>query len=243
MHGDFRVGDVLGKGFSIWFRNLPAFLVLSIVLYSPILAYTAAVLGSDFDADKLLRWSIVVGLLGIPLRFLVTAAVLYGTIQQLRGQHAGIGESIGVGLKRLLPVLAVGILAGLIVVLGVVLLVVGAFIFYCMFYVAVPAAVAERPGIGGALARSRELTAGYRWHIFGIIVILWVLGFVINKLLGNLVTGDAASLADIQIFVWVSVGIDIVFSALGATITGVVYHDLRVAKEGVATDDLARVFE
>src|SRR5688500_15562659 len=96
VHGEFRVGDALGKGFAIWFKNLPAFLVLAVLLYSPVIAYTAVTLSGDLDLDKLTWWGWVVTALGFPLDLVVTAAVLYGTIQQLRGQHAGIGESIGV---------------------------------------------------------------------------------------------------------------------------------------------------
>jgi hypothetical protein len=242
-HGDFRVGDALGKGFSIWIRNLPSFLILAILVYSPILIYTGVFLSGDLDGEQFMTWSYVIAVLGIPIDLVVTAAVLYGVIQQLRGEHAGIGQSIGVGIKRLLPVIGVGLLSALAVVGGFILLIVPGVILLCMFYVAVPAAVAERPGVMGALKRSRELTSGYKGSIFGILLILGVLGFVVNKLVQSVFLGDDATMSDLKTFVWITLGIEIAMSALQSTVNAVVYHDLRVAKDGVATEDLARVFE
>lgn len=262
-HGEFRVGDALGKGFAIWFRNLPSFLILAAIIYSPIIIYTAVVLNAELTEASLTRWGYVFTLVDLLLGLILSACVLYGTIQQLRGRHAGIGESIGVGLKRLLPVLGVGVLMGLCVlglvipvvalgffgggpsaalVLGV-LLIVPVIMVYCMLYVSIPAAVVERPGVVGALRRSRELTAGNRLGIFGILVVLGIIEFIANKLLeSTLITPDVEPSA-IKTFLWLSLGIGIVLAALGATVNGVVYHDLRVAKDGVETEDLARVFE
>lgn len=241
--GDFRVGDALGKGFSIWIKNLPSFLILALLAYSPVLVYTGFVLSGDLDTDKLTTWSLIIGLIGIPIDLVVTAAVLYGTIQQLRGEHAGIAQSIGVGLQRLLPVIGVGLLSALAVFGGLLLLIVPGVILLCMFYVAVPAAVVERPGVMGALKRSRELTAGYKGSIFGIIIVLGVLEFIVGKLVQSILMPDVPTMGDVKTYVWVTVGIAIVMAALQATINGVVYHDLRLAKDGVATEDLARVFE
>jgi hypothetical protein len=242
-HGEFRVGDALSKGFSIWFRNLPSFLFLSILIYSPIIVYTAVILNAEITEASINRWGWVVTLGEIPLDLILTGGVLYGTIQQLRGQHAGIGESIGVGLKRLLPVLGVGILMGLCVFGGLILLLVPGVIIYCMLYVSIPAAVVERPGVAGALGRSRELTAGNRLGIFGIVVVLWVIQFIVTKLLQSVFITADVTFTDIKVYLWLSVGVGIVLAALSATINGVVYHDLRVAKDGVETEDLARVFE
>ncbi len=262
VQGEFRAGEALSKGFGIWFKNLPAFVVLSALVYSPIIVYTAMVMVGSVSFDSFTQWSWVSGLLSMPFGLIVTAALLYGTIEQLCGRHAGIGESIGVGIKRLLPVLGVGLLSGLailggftlLIVLGFflgglailggfILLIIPAIIVTCMLYVAVPAAVVERPGVVGALKRSRELTAGYKMSIFGILLALGVLSFLASFILQKMLVPDEPSVEDIKKFVWVNLGVDIVAAALSATINGVVYHDLRAAKDGVGTEELARVFE
>ena len=55
--------------------------------------------------------------------------------------------------------------------------------------------------------------------------------------------GQPESIDDVKLFVWVVMGFAVVFGALQAVTSAVAYHDLRVAKEGVATEELARVFD
>lgn len=244
VQGEFAAGAALGRGFGIWVKNLPSFLILSLICYSPLLIYTAMALSGELSLESITKWGYVSLAIGLPAQFVATAAILYGVIQQLRGQHAGIGPSLGMGLKRLFPVLGVGIVVGLAVIAGMIALIVPGIIIYCMLYVAVPASVIERPGIGGALKRSQELTSGYKVQIFGIILILFLIGFVVDYVLkSSMVKPETMTLSDLKTYFWVSVGIDIVLASLGSAINGVVYHDLRVAKEGVATEDLAKVFE
>lgn len=244
MQGEFSAGSALGRGFGIWIKNLPSFLILSIICYSPLLAYTAVSFSGTLTLDSITTWTWIALALGLIIQNVAAAAILYGVIQQLRGQHAGIGESLGVGLKRLFPVLGVGIVVGLAVLAGMIALIIPGIIIACMLYVAVPAAVVERPGVGGALKRSQELTSGYKMQIFGIVLILFLIDFVIDYLLKKSFL-DPQTLSEMSVkkYLWISLGASIVHASLTAAVTGVVYHDLRVAKEGVATEDLAKVFE
>jgi hypothetical protein len=249
VQGEFAAGAALGRGFGIWIKNLPSFLILCVIVYSPLLIYTAMTLSSIGDSvdmadvDRLTRWSLIAGFGGLLLGYIASAPILYGVIQQLRGQHAGIGESIGVGMKRMLPVLGVAIVCVLAMVAGLIALIVPGIIIACMLYAAVPAAVVERPGIGGALKRSQELTSGYKVQIFGILLVLGVLQKVVSYILEKSFIKADMQIGDLKTFAWLTLIIMIVLGSLGAAIQGVVYHDLRVAKEGVATEDLAKVFE
>ncbi|HLU68178.1 MAG TPA: hypothetical protein VKZ63_17965 [Kofleriaceae bacterium] len=250
LQGEFQVGRALGRGFGIWLKNLPAFLLLCVLVYSPILVYTFLTLsglGSDLgpeDVKAIERWGIVVGLGGIVFDFIATAAILYGVIQQLNGRHAGIGESVSVGLARLFPVLGVGILVGICTLLGLLALIIGAIVVGCMLYVAVPAAVMERPGVFGALQRSADLTKGYKLQIFGILLILGLIERFFTFALDQAILGDAVpSMGDVKAYFWVLMLVIITLASLNATVNAVVYHDLRVSKEGVQTEELARVFE
>jgi hypothetical protein len=257
MDNEFHAGEALGKGFGIWFKNLAAFLVLAVLAFSPLIVYTAVTTSGPLygDLDKMVTYTWVSWLMKQALGLLVAAAVLYGTIQQLGGNHASIAASIGVGLKRLLPVTGVGILvliatgswfvlAGL---LGSQLLLipalVPALIFYCMLYVAIPAAVIERPGMFGALRRSKQLTADNKWRIFGVVFVLVVIEVILGLGLRSFFSADSMDDHQYKVLVWAGLGLDIAIASLKATIAGVVYHDLRTAREGVATEELARVFE
>jgi hypothetical protein len=70
---------------------------------------------------------------------------------------------------------AVGIVAGLGVVIGLILLVVPGLILLTVWSVAAPVVVLERPPGLGALRRSRELVRGNGWQVFGVVLLLGVL--------------------------------------------------------------------
>ena len=253
VHGEFQAGSALGRGFGIWLKNLPAFLVMTTLVYTPVIIYTAVVLNGPLTLERLATMEMVSALLTTILNLLVTAAVLYGVIQQLRGEHAGIGQCVGAGLKRLFPVLGVGLvsilpllLVGVVAVFApalILVLLIPMVIYYIMIYVAIPAAVVERPGVIGALKRSVELTRGYKLQIFGIVLILGLLALAIGYVMQSALIEDTVHLSQRTTFYWVDLIVSIALTSLSASINGVVYHDLRVAKEGVATEDLAKVFE
>ena len=250
VQGEFSVGSALGRGIGIWIKNLPSFLILAAIGYAPALIFAATrdpkVLLEPTMGGRLLEAALnTVG------QAVASAGILYGVIQQLRGNHAGIGESLGVGIKRLLPVIGVSIVVALAVFAGTLALLVPGIIISCMLYVAVPAAVIEKPGLGGALKRSQELTSGYKMQIFGLWLIINVVTFVAAYVIAKTMipepttfTGNLESLlSKYKTMMFVIVALQLVMGSLGAVLNGVVYHDLRAVKEGVATDDLAKVFE
>src|SRR5258705_7268078 len=57
---------------------------------------------------------------------------------------------------------------------------------YCMLYVAVPACVIEKRRAFASMGRSRALTRGYRWPIFGLFLILRIVLIGLVSLAGIL---------------------------------------------------------
>ncbi len=78
-----------------------------------------------------------------------------------------------------LPLLGIYILCALGWFLTALLLLIPAFIFAVVFSVVVPAYVAEKPGFFGAFARSRDLTRGHRWGIFGMWLLIMIVFYLI----------------------------------------------------------------
>ena len=111
----FSVGKVLGSSFSAWFKGFPTIIALSLVAFSPSIIYTILVLGERPDADAILTWSIVTGLLQILLGSLLQGAIVFTVFQQIRGEPAGFGKCLSVGLSRMLSVIWVSILSSLII--------------------------------------------------------------------------------------------------------------------------------
>ena len=99
--------------------------------------------------------------------------------QQMRGRHATFGDCLGVGLGVLLPILGVALLQGLAIGFGFLACFIPGVILAVMFFVAIPAAVEERPGVVKSLERSAKLTEGFRWHVFGVLLVLGGINWVI----------------------------------------------------------------
>jgi hypothetical protein len=238
---DFSAGGVLARSFTILSRNFVPFVLLTAIVQSPLFFYTYWVLDHGYyEQGSTYNWVVLAGqfLLGT----LVQGMVTFGVFQELRGTPASIGRCLAVGAKRLVPVLSVAVLVAIIVAAGFFFFLIPGLILTTVYWVSVPAAVVENAGVGEAMNRSRDLTRGYRWSIFGVIFLIGLMGWLAQLLLGLLLT-RAGGFSGLATFFYGARVIAIPFGALSAVAGAVAYHDLRVTKEGVGTDDLAKVFD
>jgi hypothetical protein len=236
---EFSAGTVVSRAFSVLGRNFIPFVLLTGVVYVPLFGYTYYSLQSGVS-----RYYDTILIIGqFVLGSVAQGAVTYGVFQQLRGTPASLGQCISVGFSRLFSVIGAALLVGLAVMGGMILLVIPGFIFMCMLWVSIPVAIVEQTGATTALSRSRELTAGHRWSIFGIIFVIGLLTAVTQWVLAAVFLSGDASFDLIKTFMYVNLLVSVVFSALSAVAGAVAYHDLRVAKEGVNTEELAKVFD
>lgn len=246
----FRVGRVLTQTFSIFFRNIAPFGLLALVLTSPTYLYHVLVGPPDMGAYVQNPWgdsvAIILGILNWLLTYLVTAALVYGTLEDLRGNKVSVGECFSQGLARMFPVLGVAIVATIIMGIGLVILIVPGIIAIIMLWVAIPVAVVERRGLG-SLSRSAQLTKGHRWQLFGLFLILLLIVFGVSFGFGALSAGimiagelSDAAFAGLLATQWLAGAVIAIFMAV---LYAVSYHDLRVAKEGLDTNQIASVFD
>jgi len=215
----------------------------------------------------------VATVVNILLGFLLSATLVYGTVLELRGGRAGIVECFVRGFRSLLPVIVVGILVPLIIgglslpliLLGFVVplvlwgtvpaAIVIVVVATVMLWVAIPAAVVERPGIWASVTRSVDLTRGYRLKLFALLLILGVVTWLASVIVGGIVGFATVGYSDEPVSLFsgaesvsfavaiVNVVIQAFTGALFAVASAVVYHDLRVAKEGIGAEQIAAVFD
>ena len=110
--------------------------------------------------------------------------------------------------------------------------------FAVRFWTAVAVSVVEDPGITAAIQRSWNLSEGVRMRIFLVLLVVGVLGYLVSIPVGFLIrplSQDAAYAIEL--------GLGALIAAFGSVVLSVGYHDLRQAQEGVATDELAAIFE
>jgi hypothetical protein len=248
----FSIGRVIGDSFGVYARNFVSFSVLALLIGLVDLLFNwffvaSVTTGAVQDPAQMdptqINWMPIIlgGLISIIVGTLTQAAIIYGTFQDLRGQKASIGDCIARGLSAIVPVIVGSILLSLAVSIGFMLIFVPGLILLVMWWVYVPAIVVEGKGIIGAFGRSRELTRGRRWHIFGILVLVGIVMIAISWLIGNVVLADPTGgfgAGSIVLYLFSSL-----VTAYSAVLAAVGYYYLRAEKEGIDVNEIARIFD
>lgn len=253
----FEMGRVISRTFSVYGRNFFTFTLLSVLaalpifamyfymgkLFTPSVAHTAPL---QFAAllSKLGTFTITM-LVGVIFAFILQAAVVYGAVSDLNGKRARFGECLTIGLRMFLPLIAVAILAILGFYLGLILLVIPGIMLIVSWAVIVPACVVEKTGVFGAFDRSRTLTSGHRWKIFGLFVIFYIgaslIGFALLPILG--LNFQASGMLASTPYLILSSIVRVFTAIIGATGVASVYYELRLVKEGIGPQGLAAAFD
>jgi hypothetical protein len=237
-------GKLLTMGFGIGVRNLVAFAFLSLLVYSPWVALELVKfdLMADMERNSANLLLLLINLLPLPLGMVVSGAIAYGVVQQLRGKRASLGDCIAHGLRDLGRILGTGAYATLRIGVGMILCFVPGLIETCRLYVAMPVAVIEGCGPRATVRRSIELTDGNRGPIFGVVLLLGLAQFL---------AGMAAAIgfevaAGIQPeplgYSLTIIAITILFGVFQSTMAAVAYSLLRKGRENVDIEELEAVF-
>jgi uncharacterized membrane protein len=104
--------------------------------------------------------------------------------------------------------------------------------------VILPVCVIEELGPTASAARSRRLTKGSRWKLFGTYLLLFVPFLVIGGLEFLLARSAGQTVAVPLNFI-----VQTILRAFTTILLTAAYHDLRVAREGLDTNRLAAVFD
>lgn len=117
--------------------------------------------------------------------FLLQAA-LVKAVQDVRDGRAdlSIGETVSAVTPSLLAVAAASILAGIAIAIGLFLVIVPGLWLITIWAVIVPVIVIERSGALASFGRSRELVRGHGWHVFGTLVLVFIIMIVADIVLG-----------------------------------------------------------
>lgn len=244
-----EIGSVMRRTFATWAANLVPFTLVGLVAYLPAFALIGF-LGSQNAMSPL--WERLVDVLTNFMTILLTGAVTYGVFRQLHGERTEVGEILRVGVSSFGAVWVTGILFGLAVLVGICALIIPGIVLMVRFWVAVPVAVIESPGASASLSRSAELTEGNRWRVLGVALLMGVvliLGVIVLGIAAALASGaltsEAAEAPDAPTPPLLQALILLLMTPIQVLISiapVIVYHDLRVGKEGVDVEELLKVF-
>jgi hypothetical protein len=133
------------------------------------------------------------GTVGFWLGFVVSVvaafllqATLVKAVQDVRDGRAdmSIRETVSAALPYIWPVAGASILAAIAISIGLLLLIVPGLFLITIWAVIVPVIVIERSGVLASFGRSRELVRGRAWHVFGTLVLVYLIMLVVNIVLG-----------------------------------------------------------
>lgn len=256
------IGRVINRTFGAIGGNLVTFLILagilagvpavgSLYLVGWMQQIAAAAPSESAGSFQVIGISLIAGLIGIVSSYVLMGAITHGSMVFYNGRRASIGECLATGLRYVLPLIGLGILVGLGVAIGMLLLIVPGIIAALMWSVAAPVLVVEGVGIGGAISRSQTLTKNHRWAILGLVVIYAIISWLVQLVaflpLGlDRTTAISSAYYGLQaplMFLVLNVVYTVIVSTVSAAGSAALYSELRMAKEGVSSDELAKVFE
>jgi uncharacterized membrane protein len=239
-----RLGDVYGRSLKMFAAHWLAYCGMMALGYAPIAIFMSGLAANIIPEMEghtfasALPVFIVIAALGFCL-LLAPAAIALAVVQDISGRGFSFGQSVRIALRRSPAILALTLLIVLFGMVGMVLLIVPGVIVFCIYSVAIPACIIEGLGPIKSMSRSAFLTKGNRWRISGILCELYIGGIAIEQLarfILHRITSDIATLA-------ISMTLDIVVGAFTALALGVLYAQLRIAREGVDIEHVAKVFD
>ena len=257
---DFQIGRVVRHAFMVWRRNAIIFLALAALLFAPSLivflynaqtsALTLQLAGAapTLDPDAI---GTIVALMGSLLETLciglIQAALTQGLVADRKGERPAFGKCLGTSLRCFGPVIALAFFRYLIVVVGLALLIAPGLMASAAFMLIIPVRVSERTSIPESFRRSRVLTRGYRWPILGW-VLIYTSANVATEHIARLVAGAGQLARDSSLYAspaylighWL---FQVVLASISSVVAASLYYELREAKEGAGTEELAAAFD
>lgn len=242
--GNFEIGRVFGNSFSVLTRNAPLFLGLA-ALMSGLPTLLMTYVGLNALPGQFAAGMISNNYPGIAGGWLITficgallqAALVRATIEDLNGQTPVFADCFQTALTVLFPTIGISILVTIGSAFGLVLLIVPGVVLWLGWSVAIPVLVQERLGVFGSMARSRALTKGSRWSLFGLFIVLIIALWVIQMVFGVMALASGTLFSPFMAAIGSTIS-----AAIMSTGTAAAYVELRTAKEGASFESLAEIF-
>jgi hypothetical protein len=113
-------------------------------------------------------------------------ATLVKAVQDVRDGRAdlSLGETVRAATPYFWAVAGASILAGIAITIGLILIIVPGLYLITIWAVIIPVIVLEQSGVMASFGRSHQLVRGRGWHVFGTLVLAWLILLAVNLILG-----------------------------------------------------------
>jgi ABC-type multidrug transport system fused ATPase/permease subunit len=202
MNQKLDVGGTLSQIFSTYGAQAGVLLPVAFALFLVVAIVNGIIAGSFFLFPLGLAVSVVAGTL--------YQGMVVGLVRDVQDgrRDSSVQDLIDAAWPVVLPLIGVGILAGIAIGIGFLLFVVPGLILLTIWAVVAPVIVVERSGVMSSFGRSRELVRGNGWQVFGVIFIVFLITGIVSAILAVIGAGISSG-----------VGVRILFNLIASTLT------------------------
>ena len=277
--------DILDAMFSLYLRHFRLFLGISAVYFVTMLVFNFTLFGWIFYTlsnvplglrHASLGWEtaiVILFVVAVPaivvVTLLVTGGLIFASARCYLGEQTTFSITLQHVLRRFLPYFGSSLLWGLVVGALVITLIGIPFAIYfavLWYFYSVAVLVEDKP-IMQSFRRSKELVKGTWWRVFGILLAIYLLIFMVNFILnGSLglilslvggaqgvdilelmrqifLGGTSIESSNILLFSlirnFINLAVTTFLLPLGIIGTVLLYYDLRIRKEGFDIERMA----
>ncbi|PTQ09432.1 hypothetical protein CLG96_14670 [Sphingomonas oleivorans] len=238
----FEFGRVMQRATGAISRNGIAFLVLA-AIFAGLPALGLGLLRTEAANAPIILlsglWGLISSLVSIIASSVLQASIVRATILDLSGGRPRIGPCLRQGVRLILPLVGLSIVFGFGVGVASIAFLIPGLIVATMWSVSVPVLVEEGEGVFASLGRSRELTKGARWQIFGMMLLYGVALLLFGGL--QIIISQALNGPELLALLVQAVG-SAILALCWSAVTAAIYIELREIKEGSTPDQLAEIF-
>ncbi len=220
MNEKLDVGRVLSRTFEMYKDQFTLLIPAALVLFIPV----GLINGFLYNEGGFVLQILASGL-AIVATYWYQGMVVEAARDILDGRRDySIGSLFSSVTPVLAPLIGAGILAGIGIAIGFLLLIVPGLFLLTIWAVIAPVIVLERAGVFDSFGRSRQLVKGHGWQVFGVIIVLLLIFFVIRLIISAIIAGIADTYVGFALADMVVNVLTVPISALAAS---VLYFELK----------------
>jgi uncharacterized membrane protein len=171
------VGSVLSPTLNLFTKNFVLIASVILVIVAPVEMLSAATIGNETSFIPI----VFVVLTGMFCKALAAPALIYSLVVLMdTGKAPALGEAYRWSMSRIVPLILCSIVGMLAVFAATLLLIIPGIILGLAFIIAYPVVVLEGGSPIAVLRRSYNLTNGYKWRIFGALIVISMLTSIVS---------------------------------------------------------------
>lgn len=232
--------EIIDAAVQLFRRDARTFLAIGAVVQVPMLLLRTALMSvygatPDGAPDNLLAATSITLLEGL-LLVLVTATLTVAADRAYMGAHPGVRASFAGAASKFGAFFVATFLSTLLAVLGVLLLIVGAFYFFAKYTLSPTIVLLEARNGTNAMSRASKLSEGRRLHVIASVGAAWLIFFAVVIGAGAL----SAIVPTASAFIILGPLVNVFVLPLIPIVLVITYYDLRIRAEGYDIELLER---